>query len=168
MIDEIETTVIQRYLKEEKPDAGELELDEAFEIERLGEMEYFGRLFNESNRIDPSAGETLQPRFMTRDERLGSVTLKQGDKVFVHIWGLHHNPDEWQRPSEFLPERFDPASPLYLTPKGTKRHPYSFMPFGGGDRVCFGKSFADYSIRTISSILLYSLNFEFVDKKWMT
>ena len=30
---------------------------------------------------------------------------------------------EWQRPREFLPDRFDPNSPLFLTPDGKKRKP---------------------------------------------
>jgi len=55
--------------------------------------------------------------------------------------GLAHNPDEWFEPSKYIPERFNPSSKYYLTPSGTKRNPYSFSPFLGGNRVCMGKPF---------------------------
>ena len=36
----------------------------------------------------------------------------------------------------FIPERFDPSSPHYLTPEGKARHPFAFCPFSGGHRIC--------------------------------
>jgi cytochrome P450 len=63
------------------------------------------------------------------------------------------NPDEWQEPENFIPERFDPESPYYLTPKGTKRHPMSFGPFLGGRRICLGKSFAENIAKVVFPII---------------
>jgi len=129
-------------------------------------MEFFDSLFNEALRFDPPAQGT-SPMIVLHDETIGNLRLKAGDLTFIHIWALHHNPNEWQRPDEFLPDRWDHESPLYLTPKGTRRHPFSFMPFSSGRRICFGKTFADYAARTITSILVHNVDFEFVDKKWM-
>ena len=167
MVEEIQNVIIEPYLEEEKPAGDKVDIKAAFAPERVENMEFFEKVFKEVLRLDPAAGQALAPRVMTRDERLGQVNLRKGDTVMVHYWGTHHNPEEWQRPSEFLPERWDPKSPLYLTPKGTKRHHYSFTPFAGGDRVCFGKTFAAYSSKTVASIILHSFDFEFVDKKWM-
>jgi len=75
-----------------------------------------------------------------------------------------HNPEEWQRPDEFLPDRFDPDSDLYLTPTGKKRDPMSFIPFNGGKRVCFGKTFAEAANRIVSVMLLDKFDFEFEDE----
>ncbi|MFS8160466.1 MAG: cytochrome P450, partial [Candidatus Roizmanbacteria bacterium] len=60
----------------------------------------------------------------------------------INIYHLHNNPDEWITPHLYIPERFDPESPFYLTPYGTKRHPMSYGPFLGGKRICLGKTFA--------------------------
>jgi len=43
---------------------------------------------------------------------------------------------------EFLPERFNPSSPLFLTPGGKGRNPNSYCPFVFGARMCPGKALA--------------------------
>ncbi|CDW77644.1 morn repeat protein [Stylonychia lemnae] len=40
--------------------------------------------------------------------------------ILVHFTLLHKNPKEWQEPDKFIPERFDPESPYFLTPDGKK------------------------------------------------
>lgn len=99
---------------------------------------------------------------------IGDLNMRAGDVFVVHIKGLHHNPKEWQRPSEFLPERWDSDSPLSLTPSGHKRDPMSFVPFTGGKRVCFGKTFAEVSGRIVTTMLVHAFEFEFVDDKFMS
>ena len=78
---------------------------------------------------------------------------------------LHHNPDEWIEPKKFIPERFDPSSPYYLTPSGKKRHPMSYGPFLGGKRVCLGKSLAEVMSRIIGAAIIYQFEFELTDPK---
>ena len=86
----------------------------------------------------------------------------------MDLYGLHYNSKEWQRPQEFLPERFDHTHPLYLTPSGQKRHPNSWNPFSGGRRVCFGKTFAEMGLKMMLIIMCDTFNFEFVDPRWKT
>ena len=64
-----------------------------------------------------------------------------------------HNPDEWIEPESFIPERFDPLSKYFLTPKGTKRHPMSYGPFFGGRRICIGKTFTEILGRGILGVI---------------
>jgi len=47
-------------------------------------------------------------------------------------YALHRDPDYWPEPEEFKPERF-------LNPT---HHPYAYIPFGGGQRLCIGQRFA--------------------------
>ena len=65
---------------------------------------------------------------------------------------------------EFLPDRFDSDDPLYLTPSGEKRHPYVFMPFSNGKRICFGKSFAEATMKMTLTYLTQYFNFEHDDE----
>ncbi len=76
--------------------------------------------------------------FLTQDATLGKFNVKANDEIIINYYGLHYNSAEWQRPYEFLPDRWDVQSDLYLTPGGKKRHPYSFTPFNGGRRGCIG------------------------------
>ncbi|MDX1406587.1 MAG: cytochrome P450, partial [Saprospiraceae bacterium] len=51
------------------------------------------------------------------------------------IYGTHHDPDLWPDPARFDPGRFSELA--------KKEHvPYSYLPFGGGPRLCIGNQFA--------------------------
>jgi len=44
----------------------------------------------------------------------------------------------------------------------------SFVPFTGGKRVCFGKTFAEISGRIVTTLPINAFKFEFVDQKFLT
>ena len=50
------------------------------------------------------------------------------------------------RPTEFLPERWLPGHDDIKC-----KHPFAFLPFGFGSRMCVGKRFADLEIETITA-----------------
>lgn len=79
------------------------------------------------------------------------------------MYHLHHNKKEWKEPERYIPERFDPESPYFLTPEGKKRHPMSFGPFLGGKRICLGKTFIETVSKIIGPTILQNFDFEFVD-----
>ena len=75
---------------------------------------------------------------------------------------LGRDPTQWQKPQEFLPERFDPASPYYLTPSGERRHPMSFIPFLGGSRICMGGNFAMVLTTLFGALVMDNYDFELI------
>ena len=79
--------------------------------------------------------------------------------------GLHRNGNQWQRPHEFLPDRFDPTHELSRTPSGGKRNPYSWLPFLGGRRICFGKAFAELNAKAILTIMTQNFEMCFANKE---
>jgi len=52
------------------------------------------------------------------DTSLGKYNFKAGHVFAVDIFRLHRNKDQWIEPEKFIPERFDPKSPYFLTPSG--------------------------------------------------
>lgn len=76
---------------------------------------------------------------------------------------LHHDPTQWQKPSEFIPERFESDSPYFKKPDGSQRHPMAFNAFLGGGRVCLGKTFVEVMVRFTISMLLWYNSYDFVD-----
>ena len=64
-----------------------------------------------------------------------------------------------------MPDRWDPKSPLYLTPDGEKRNPFSFYTFTGGKRICIGKVFAEMNMKILFTYMSQFFDFEFKDKE---
>ena len=140
-------------------------LGEVMKIEVFQELEYLSTVVNEALRFEPPATVTT-PQFLKTDCKLGNYEFKKGDVIANHIYGLHMNSNEWQRPFEFIPERFDSNSELSLTPGGKKRNTGSYCPFGGGMRICLGKTFADVNMKIMMTYMTQIFNFEHVEKKY--
>jgi cytochrome P450 len=69
------------------------------------------------------------------DVELGGYRVKKGTTVFFSQWVSHRDPEYFDDPDAFRPERW--ADGLM------KRLPkYAYYPFGGGPRVCIGNTFA--------------------------
>jgi cytochrome P450 len=69
------------------------------------------------------------------DVAIGPYTIKKGAAVFMSQWLNHHDARWFPEPQAFRPERWaDPAIKQLPT--------YAYYPFGGGERLCIGKSFA--------------------------
>jgi len=83
----------------------------------------------------------------------------------INIFGLHRNANQWQRPTEFLPDRFDPDCELSKTSDGRKRHPFAWLPFSGGKRICFGKTFAEFVVKMLVTMMTQRFDMSFVDKE---
>lgn len=82
----------------------------------------------------------------------------------MNIWGIHHDPDEYDEPDTFNPERFL-ASPLGLkykeSPTDADFGDQSRRPtygFGAGRRICAGQRMAENSMLITMSKLLWSFD----------
>ena len=94
--------------------------------------------------------------------------MRKGDIFWVNVDAIHFNPKQWQKPREFLPDRFDHSNPLSLTPDGKKRSAFAWVPFAGGKRICFGKTFAESTIKITATYFCQAFNFKMEEKKFET
>ena len=135
------------------------------EEDTLGNCKLLARVLQETLRLEPSArfstGSCVKERILA-----GGLDILPDNMFFVSVIGSGRNPKQWIEPNKFIPERFDPNSPLYLTPDGQKRHPQAYIPFLGGKRVCLGKGFAERLVAMIIPSMIMQLNFEFLEKKF--
>jgi cytochrome P450 len=96
-------------------------------------LPYCQKVFKETMRLYPPV--PLLPRHVENDDVLGKYALKGGSDVLFSAYLLHRHPDFWENPETFNPHRFDADAEK-------QRHPYAYIPFGGGPRLCLGNNFA--------------------------
>jgi cytochrome P450 len=87
------------------------------------------------------------------DDRAGDIHIARGSTVIVYVYGAHHAPRYWESPESFEPERFIKANEKLRTP-------FTYIPFGGGPRVCIGNQYAMLQILMILSDLLRRYDFQ--------
>ena len=102
----------------------------------------FDRVLKESQRILPASG--YSQRVTAEPVSLGPLDLPAGSPVIFTPYVTHRLPDLYPDPDRFLPDRW-----LDLKPPS-----YSYIPFGGGPRLCLGSLLATTVLKTaIPSVL---------------
>lgn len=65
-------------------------------------------------------------------DKIADIEVEPASLIIVSPWLLHRSPQLWDRPHEFVPERFfGPSRP----------GKYVYLPFSVGPRVCVGQAF---------------------------
>lgn len=96
-------------------------------------LAYTRMIIEESMRMYPPA-HTLA-RVALADDTLCGRTITKGSTVMIVPWLLHRHKKLWQNPERFSPERFG-------SDQSANRVRFSYLPFGGGKRICIGAAFA--------------------------
>ena len=100
--------------------------------EDLEKLVYTRMVIEEAMRLYPPAPGTAT-RMARADDTVCGRRVPAGSLVVVSPWLLHHHHLLWETPDHFDPERFAPERP---------RARFSYLPFGGGPRICIGASLA--------------------------
>jgi cytochrome P450 len=116
-----------------------------------GEEAFTTAVINETLRIRPPA--PLTARVVAQPFSLGGYRVEPGTRIVVHIIAINRNPDTYERPNEFRPERFLDSRP----------QTYAWVPFGGGVKRCLGASFSMQELVTVLHTLLREGEFSAVD-----
>ena len=90
-------------------------------------------IVDETLRLYPPVHVTN--RAVVKDLDLGTTTLTVGWEVLIPEYVLYRDERYFERPDEFLPERWDDDSPLQLERK-------AYFPFLTGPKFCVGRHFA--------------------------
>ena len=74
--------------------------------------------------------------------------FEPGDWAFICTYLVQRNPEYWEDPNRFRPDRFAPG---YSLP-----HRYSWFPFGGGAHLCMGKALGELESLQAASAMMRS------------
>ncbi|XVF49752.1 hypothetical protein PTKIN_Ptkin04bG0038800 [Pterospermum kingtungense] len=101
----------------------------------LDKMHYLKAVIKETLRLHPPI-PLLVPRISTKDVKIMGYDIAQGTQVIINAWAIGRDPQSWEKPEEFIPERFLNNSIDF------KGHHFELIPFGSGRRICPGILFA--------------------------
>jgi cytochrome P450 len=118
------------------------------EMDDINKMEYLNCVIKENLRLHPPA-PLLAPRETTKDFEIGGYHIPAKTRVFINAWGIQRDPRLWDRPEEFIPERFQNNSIDF------KGQDPQLVPFGIGRRGCPGISFGVASTEFVIANVLY-------------
>lgn len=99
----------------------------------LPNLPYTDAVITEAMRVYPPV--YLIGREATSNLQLGGYRVKKGYTIFMSQWVNHRDPKYFPDPEAFRPERWEDGLARRI-PK------YAYYPFGGGQRVCIGNTFA--------------------------
>ncbi|CAM0912323.1 unnamed protein product [Alopecurus aequalis] len=94
-------------------------------------LPYIEAILKESMRMHPIV-PLLTPRVAREDAAVGGYDVPKGARVLINVWAIGRDPELWDAPEEFMPERFLGSK------MDVKGQDLELLPFGSGRRMCPG------------------------------
>ncbi|EEE54976.1 hypothetical protein OsJ_02583 [Oryza sativa Japonica Group] len=115
-------------------------------------LPYLQAVLREAMRLHPAAPILVPHRAEEDGAEIGGYAVPKGSTVIFNVWAIMRDPAAWERPEEFMPERFmDMAEEVDFRGKD-----YKFIPFWAGRRLCPGLLMAERVVPFILASLLHS------------
>nr|QLI49058.1 cytochrome P450 family 71 subfamily FB polypeptide 1 [Gloriosa superba] len=124
----------------------------------VGKMPFLKALIKETMRLHPPA-PIVMPREATEDATVLGYHVPAGTRVVINAWSVGRNPQDWEDPEEYKPERFLGSTVDF------KGHDFHLIPFGAGRRICPGMHYSISNIGLALANLLYRFDWKLPDAK---
>ncbi|KAL3635083.1 hypothetical protein CASFOL_022137 [Castilleja foliolosa] len=119
----------------------------------LRKLPYLKAVINETFRLYPAA-PVLVPRETIERCTLAGYEVQPKTMVYVNAWAVARDPEYWENPDEFMPERF------LNNDIDINGQCFGVVPFGSGRRVCPGMLMGLANVELTVGNLLYSFDWE--------
>ncbi|KAK2967648.1 hypothetical protein RJ640_030519 [Escallonia rubra] len=126
--------------------------DRLVEEADLSQLHYLHSIIQETFRLFP-ATPMLVPHMSSADCSVGGYNVPRGTILLVNAWAIHRNPQVWEDPTSFKPERFEAG----------EVEGHKLLPFGIGRRSCPGASLAQRVVGLTLASLIQCFEWERVD-----
>ncbi|KAJ7149143.1 cytochrome P450 [Mycena filopes] len=126
-------------------------------LDDLEHMPYIRAMILETHRFRPVTPLGIPHATLAAEEYRGYI-IPKGSTIFINAWGIFHDPDLYDDPENFIPDRY------VLNPNGTKPgvDGSDLRPnfvFGAGRRFCPGIHLAENTIKLNIMNLVWAFDF---------
>ena len=111
-------------------------------------LPYIEAIVKETMRMHPVV-PLLVPRCAREDCKVAGYDIQKGTRVIVNVWSIVRDPELWEKPEVFWPDRFMGKDIDF------KGQDCKFLPFGAGRRMCPGYSLGLKVIQSSLANLLH-------------
>ncbi|XP_072934763.1 uncharacterized protein [Epargyreus clarus] len=136
-------------------DAYFLRHEDGVDYDITSEVPYLEACLDETLRMYPLFG-TVTREVMEDYQFPDGLRLEKGLRIHIPVNYIHSNPEYFEKPNEFNPERFLGEKKKYLKS-------YTYMPFGEGPRICIGMRFAKMQVLTGLATILKNYTVKLAD-----
>nr|ADE80942.1 flavonoid 3',5'-hydroxylase [Epimedium sagittatum] len=130
--------------------------DRRLEESDLPKLTYLQAICKETFRKHPSTPLNL-PRVSTQPCEVNGYYIPKGTRLSVNIWAIGRDPNVWENPLEFTPERFLSEKNAKIDPRGNN---FELIPFGAGRRICAGTRMGITLVEYILGTLVHSFDWK--------
>lgn len=124
-----------------------------FEDRDIDNLHYLQATVEETLRLHPPTPLLLSRKALRSTNFMG-YNIPKNTRVFVNAWAIGRDPECWEDPLSFKPERFLDSN------IGYKGQHFEFIPFGAGRRICPGIQLAHRVLPLILGTLLHHFHWE--------
>jgi flavonoid 3',5'-hydroxylase len=156
----IEWTIAELLLNPSIAKRAQAEMDQVIGRNRrlmesdIPNLPYLQAICKEGFRKHPSTPLNL-PRICTKDCEADGYYIPKGTRLIVNIWAIGRDPDVWENPDEFNPDRFMTENGSKIQPNGTH---FELIPFGAGRRICAGARMGQLMVEYILGTLIHAFD----------
>ncbi|KAL1223159.1 Cytochrome P450 81D1 [Cardamine amara subsp. amara] len=116
-------------------------LDRLVEESDVSNLPYLQNIVSETLRLYPAG--PLIPHVASEDCKVAGYDMPRGTMLLVNVWAIHRDPEVWDDPESFKPERFE-----------REGETQKLMTFGLGRRACPGSELAQRLVSlTLGSLI---------------
>ncbi|XP_046565423.1 cytochrome P450 3A21-like [Haliotis rubra] len=115
--------------------------------ENIGKLKYLDNVISETLRLYPPG--YLITRSVSETIEIKGLTFSKGQTVFIPVMAIHRNPELYEDPDSFKPERFEDQDKTM-----------AFQAFGYGPRICIGMRLALTEVKVALINVLRAVKFE--------
>ncbi|VVB07940.1 unnamed protein product [Arabis nemorensis] len=123
--------------------------DKVVEESHISKLPYILAIMKETLRLHMVA-PFLIPHRPSQTTVVSGFTIPKDSKVFINVWAIHRNPNVWENPLEFDPDRFLDKSYDF------NGNDFNYLPFGSGRRICVGMAMGERVVLYNIATLLHS------------